>query len=122
MSIIIRRVIMAVRFSCRVGVLCLISTNLLLVGCSQRVPKCDEKEVVALTQQILKDSPMLQALGSEMDGGIKLDQHAEESYDKDKDKRTCKAILTSALGTEKAIYTVEWHDKEKGNMWVEFAQ
>ena len=86
----------------------------------QPLPDCDSTEVVALTQQILSESPLLQAMtiGSE----VTLDGHTEDRFDDANNQRICKAILKTALGSERAEYVVQWHDESKGTIWVEFLE
>jgi hypothetical protein len=80
------------------------------------LPDCDSKEVVALTEKVIRDAPLIKLSGLQVKG---ISIPAERSYDASRESRLCRAMLSHALGEEGIQYTVEWHDKNKGLIWVQ---
>jgi len=82
------------------------------------LPRCDDPEVVSLAEKVIKNSPIVKITGLNIKG---ISIPAEKSYDADAEKRVCRAMLnySEAEGEESIQYSVEWHDKKKGLIWVE---
>jgi hypothetical protein len=81
------------------------------------VPSCDSKEVVTLAQRIIKEGPLSLLLGDSFQG---LSMPAEQSYDTAREQRVCRAVVAVGGQQVPVRYTVEWHDKSKGLIWVQF--
>jgi hypothetical protein len=81
------------------------------------VPSCDSKDVVGLADRIVKEGPMSLLLGDNFRG---VSMPAEQSYDAARERRVCRAMITVASQEVPVSYTVEWHDKSKGLIWVQF--
>jgi hypothetical protein len=86
---------------------------------SGSLPACDAPEVMRLAVQIVREAPLIKLSGIEVKG---VTNGGEVDYDALGEKRLCRAILQTALGQEAIQYTVEWHDKAKGEIWVQIAQ
>jgi hypothetical protein len=80
------------------------------------LPACDSPDVVNLAQNIIKDSPLVKLSGLQVTG---LTVVAQKSYDPSEEKRVCRGKPTHAAGTQGIQYSVEWHDKAKGLIWVQ---
>lgn len=80
------------------------------------LPSCNAPETISLAEQMIRNAPVIKLNGIQVKG---ISLPAEKSYDASANKRTCRAILTHALGEESIQYTVEWHDKAKGLISVE---
>lgn len=80
------------------------------------LPKCNDKEVVALAEKVIREAPLIKLSGLEVKG---IYLPAERSYNSSTETRLCRAMLAHALGEEGIQYTVEWHDKNKGLIWVQ---
>ncbi len=83
---------------------------------SGSLPSCDAPEVVSLGEKVIRDAPLVKLSGLQVKG---ISLPAERSYDPSVEKRVCRAMLTHALGEEAIQYSVEWHDKSKGMIWVQ---
>jgi hypothetical protein len=81
------------------------------------VPSCDSKEVVKLAQRIVHEGPLSLLLGEGFQG---ISMAAEQSYDTAREQRVCRAMVTVGGQELPVRYTVEWHDKSKGLIWVQF--
>ena len=92
----------------------IVVTSLYMAG---TVPSCDSKEVVTLAQRIIKEGPLSLLLGDSFQG---LSMPAEQSYDTAREQRVCRAVVAVGGQQVPVRYTVEWHDKSKGLIWVQF--
>jgi hypothetical protein len=81
------------------------------------LPSCDSPDVVKLADTIIKGSPLVKLTGLQVTG---LSMVAQKSYDSGTEKRLCRGMITSDFaGTQGIEYSVEWHDKAKGLIWVQ---
>jgi len=83
---------------------------------SGSLPACDAPEVVDLATSSIKDAPLVKLSGLDVKG---ISMPAEASYDASTETRVCRAQLTHSLGNELINYSVQWHDKAKGIIWVQ---
>jgi hypothetical protein len=81
------------------------------------VPSCDSKEVVTLAQRIIKEGPLSLVLGDSVQG---ISMPGEQSYDTAREQRVCRAVVIVDGQEVPVRYTVEWHNKSKGLIWVQF--
>ena len=79
-----------------------------------QLPTCDSPEVVRTATEAIVNSPGVKALGVGVSG---ISSPGEISSTPD--TRTCRAILTSSLGSEAVTYSVSWQDKTRGIFWVQ---
>ncbi len=79
------------------------------------LPACNSPEVVALAEKVVRDAPLVKATGLAVKG---ISYPAERGYDRQSDKRFCRAMLATSLGEEAIAYSVEWHDRSQGLIWV----
>ena len=99
--------------------------GLSLVGCSgSGLPNCNDKNVVDLANQALGGSLIGMMLSGANNGSpVTIQSPTEERYDSESKKRICKAIIKTELGgSQKVHYSIEWHDKDKGMIWLEFVE
>lgn len=80
------------------------------------LPNCNSPEVVRLTNQIVSESPAVQLLGL---SDISIYSHGEKHYNSSSETRICRAVLKSPMGDEAISYSVEWHNKNAGEFWVQ---
>jgi len=83
------------------------------------LPQVDSPEVIRLVEQAMRESAGLKQV---VDAGLlqpRLLEPAETSFDMHAQKRTARAQVKTALGTETVHFTVQWHDRRKGIIWVE---
>lgn len=90
----------------------------LAVFVSGDVPACDAPEVVSLATESIREAPLIKLSGFTIDG---LSMPAEVEYNTGSETRRCRAQLSHALGKEMIEYTVQWHDKAKGIIYVEIS-
>ena len=102
-----------------IGVLAILIGLLSLIG--PPLPEVDSPEVVALAEQALQESPALKLTG-EIVGKVKITNPGEVSYDSKKPRRVARAELTTKLGKGVIYYSVEWHNKSKGIIWVQIQE
>jgi len=88
-----------------------------LVG--NELPAVDAPEVVEAAQSAIRESPAIKLSGETL-GPLTIANPGEISYDKRKQKRVARAVLKSNLGSEVVYYTVEWQNRSKGIIWVQF--
>jgi hypothetical protein len=86
---------------------------------SGSLPACDNAQVMELAGQAVRNAPLVKLSGIQVksvtDGG-------EASYDASAEKRTCRAMMETSLGQEVLKFTVEWHNKDKGEIFVQIVQ
>ena len=80
------------------------------------LPNCNSPEVVQLTNQIVSESPAVQILGLT---DISISSHGEKHYNSSSETRFCRGVLKTPLGDEVISYSVEWHNKNTGEFWVQ---
>jgi hypothetical protein len=75
------------------------------------LPQCDSKEVA----RVLDGIPAVQAAAT---AGARLSDPGEASYDAQGEKRTCRAILRKGSDQLPVTFSVTWHNKSQGQIWV----
>ena len=89
-------------------------------GCSQ-LPPCSDPQVEELANTVLAESFAGAILAAAGDGKpLTVQMPTEEAYDMATETRTCKAIIKTFLGSEKVLFSIQWHDKSEGVIWLEF--
>lgn len=79
------------------------------------LPACDAVEVVQKAKEVIKSNPAAQVFD------VRDFEHPVEiDYDSKAERRVCMATLRTAVGQERARYTVQWHDKKAKIFWLEF--
>jgi hypothetical protein len=76
------------------------------------LPSASDPDVIALVERSITDSPWYQA-GKDEIGAITIHNPVEVSFDPEKQRRVCRAVLVSNLGEYPIFYTVEWQDRNK---------
>ena len=85
-------------------------------GFAGAVPRCENGNVVALTERLVADVPAFRLLGT----AVSIRGHTEVSYNEEADIRRCSATLVTPLAEERVFFEISWHDKMAGEIWVEF--
>jgi hypothetical protein len=85
---------------------------------STSLPGCDSQEVADIANQVISESPIVKLAGLNIG---KIENPAEQSYANG--KRICRGFVKNPLGANVPInFSVSWHDKSKGLIYVEFIE
>ena len=83
------------------------------------IPTCDAPEVTRLATQILREAPLLQLAGIRL---REVTSPGEREYDRTSQRRVCRALARTSVGDETFYYSVEWHNRATGEIWVEILE
>lgn len=79
------------------------------------LPACDNAATLQLANQVIHNSPVLKLMGVDLG---QIQNPAEQNYKNG--KRICRGFIKNPLGGQTPInYSVSWHDKSKGMIYVE---
>jgi hypothetical protein len=85
-------------------------------ACAGRtLPGCESKEVL----DILLGIPPLQAI---LASGAQFSEPKEAAFDVKEPKRSCTGLISRGAQRRPIEYSVKWHDREKGQVWVSFTE
>ncbi len=79
------------------------------------LPACDSPETLQLANQVIHDSPVLKLMGVDLG---QIQNPAEQNFENS--KRICRGFIKNPVGGQMPVnYSVSWHDKSKGMIYVE---
>ncbi len=85
---------------------------------SNAIPKCNSATTTALAKQALESSPLSTVVKVTV---FQIQDAQEVSYDRETERRTCRATALLNSGKQEIKFTIEWADKAEKKIWLEVA-